>query len=347
MDSSRVAGGKVFRDWGLGPFYVGATYLLLEQTFLQDPTMMICIDMIENHDCIIVVDGSYIPGTGVATASWVLARNEGPVQALGYSRLPGGDNDNDPYRGERYGLCLGLTFLQVLHQHHPQLSGEVTISCDNDEALRRGIEFNLWPKTQSSHFDMLATLHHLRKSLPLRFIPKRVKGHQDSKSNEPLTRLEELNVIADDAARTLAYQIERRRNIQQDLPSHRYQWQIMINNKVIKKKVRTEIQEYVHGQQLKDHWIGKGRFTKDNIDFVDWTALRQAVKRKPQHHQRWATKFISGFCGSYYKLHQIGKHDTPLCPRCGLFDETTEHILYCPHIKSQENRTEALTALDR
>ena len=30
MDSSRVAGGKVFRDWGLGPFYVGATYLLLK-----------------------------------------------------------------------------------------------------------------------------------------------------------------------------------------------------------------------------------------------------------------------------------------------------------------------------
>ena len=25
MDLSRVAGGKVFRDWGLGPFYVGAT----------------------------------------------------------------------------------------------------------------------------------------------------------------------------------------------------------------------------------------------------------------------------------------------------------------------------------
>ena len=126
-----------------------------------------------------------------------------------------------------------------------------------------------------------------------------------------------------------------------------YQWQLMLDDKVIKKKVRMEIQEYVHGRLLKEHWIEKGRFTRDTIESLDWTALRQAVKRKPLHHQRWATKFISGFCGSYYKLHQIGKHDTPLCPRCGLFEETTEHILFCSHIKSQENRTEALKTLDR
>ena len=192
--------------------------------------------MIESNDCIMVVDGSFIPGTGIATAPWVMASATGPVQAIGYSRLPGGDHDNDPYRAEIYGLCLGLTFLQVLHSHKPNLSGKVTISCDNNEALRRGMEYELWPKTQSSHFDILSTLPHLRRSLPLRFIPQEVKGHQDSKSNEPLTRLEELNVIADEAARTLAYQIERRHHIQQDLPSYMHQWQILLDSKVIKKK---------------------------------------------------------------------------------------------------------------
>ena len=110
--------------------------------------------------------------------------------------------------------------------------------------------------------------------------------------------------------------------------------------------MRTEIQEFVFGRQLKSHWIDKGRLYQATIGHVDWAALRQAVKRKPMHHQRWATKFISGFCGSYYKLHQMGKHDSSLFPRCLLFDETTEHILFCHHTKSQESRTEALQTLD-
>ena len=78
---------KAYRDW-------------LEYSFILDDSIENCITLIESGDGIIVVDGSFIPGSNIATASWVLAGNAGPVQALGYLRLPSGDNENDPYRAE-------------------------------------------------------------------------------------------------------------------------------------------------------------------------------------------------------------------------------------------------------
>lgn len=111
--------------------------------------------------------------------------------------------------------------------------------------------------------------------------------------------------------------------------------------------MRRLIQEFVLGQSLRHHWIAKGKFTNESINRIDWEALRHAVKRKPMHHQRWATKFINGFSGSNYKLHQIGQYSTGLCPRCELFAETTTHILFCQNVKAQESRREALVSFDR
>lgn len=183
--------------------------------------------------------------------------------------------------------------------------------------------------------------------MKLQFVPIRVKGHQDRLSAAPLSCLEELNVIVDAAAKTLAYQIERSRHVQNtlELPSH--QWQILLDDRVLKKKIREEIQDFVFGNKLKTLWIEKGWFSEATISIVDWPTLRQAVKRKPVHHQRWATKFLSGFYCCYHKLHQMGKHESNLCPRCGLFDETTDHIMFCQHHSSKESRSEAIQVLDR
>ena len=135
----------------------------LEYTFLNDDTLGTITTLVESNTAMLVVDGSYLPGTNIATASWVMAGPTGTATAVGYSRLPDGNNDNDPNRAEIFGLCLALTFLHLLHRHDPTLHGKIVVSCDNDEALRHGIEYALWPQTQTSHFDLLATLHRLRE----------------------------------------------------------------------------------------------------------------------------------------------------------------------------------------
>ena len=143
----------------------------------------------------------------------------------------------------------------------------------------------------------------------------------------------------------MAYKIERNRAIQRDLPSLPHQWNVCIHNIFLEKDIRSELEHRILGQGLIAHWINKENFTNNKIPFIDWEAQRAATSRKPLHHQRWATKFISGFCGSYSKLHQMGKHPTPLCPCCNLFDETTSHILFCQHIHSKQHRTKSLEAL--
>ena len=233
---------------------------------------------------------------------------------------------------------MALGVLQVLHIKFPDLRGTVIISCDNDESLRRGIEYQQWPTVQSPHFDLLSLLYHMRRDIPFKLVPHKIKGHQDSAAYHDLTRLEVLNVIADDAARTMAHKIELARATQANLAAPSNCWRIYLDNRLMKKRIRQSIRDHVMGERLFQHWIEKGRFSAESIRKVDWEAIRHAVKRKPLHHQRWATKFISGFCGSYYKLHQMNKHPTPLCPRCNLFDETTAHILFCQDDQSENSR---------
>ena len=122
------------------------------------------LDLLSNDRAIIVVDGSFLPDSGIATAAWVLAAHNGEIPAIGYSRLPGDNMSNDPYRAAIFGLCLALSVLRVFHRFNPNITGKVVISCDNDEALCHGIEYDLWPRSQAPHFNLLAIVHRFRQS---------------------------------------------------------------------------------------------------------------------------------------------------------------------------------------
>lgn len=138
----------------------------LQYSFLQDNAFHQILDLISSDQAIIVVDGSFLPDSGIATASWVLAANGGEIPAVGYSRLPDDNTDNDPYRAEIFGLCLALSVLKVFHRYDPTITGRVIISFDNDEALHHGIEHDLWPRSHASHYDLLAVVHRYRQELP-------------------------------------------------------------------------------------------------------------------------------------------------------------------------------------
>lgn len=104
----------------------------LEYSFLQDDAFRTIINLIKSNKIMIVVDGPFQPDSGVATASWVMAGHEGEALALGYSRLPDGNQSNDPYRAELFGSCLALSVLHVIHRYRPTLRGDIVISCDTD-----------------------------------------------------------------------------------------------------------------------------------------------------------------------------------------------------------------------
>ena len=159
-------------------------------------------------------------------------------------------------------------------------------------------------------------MHKLRQDIPLRLHHRNVTGHQDRVRPQQFSRLETLNIVAGEAAKTMTYQIERQRHLQSTNTTPLFQWKIRTGDRFIKKNIREEIKDIVQSTALKEFWLTKGKFVDNTISTVDWLSLRQAVKRKTTSHQRWAAKFVSGFCGSYYKLHQMGKHESPLYPRC-------------------------------
>ena len=157
----------------------------MEHRYFLDQELQECITPIERNEAIIVVDGSFLPDSNIATAAWVFAGPDGPIQGVGYTRHPDGDYDYDydydydSYRAQIFGLCMALVVRQAVCTMRPDLAGSVTLSCDNDTALRQGIEYNLWPKVQCPHFDQLSIAHKLRQDIPLHLNYSNVTGHQD------------------------------------------------------------------------------------------------------------------------------------------------------------------------
>ena len=65
---------------------------------------------------------------------------------------------------------------------------------------------------------------------------------------------------------------------------------------------------------------------------IDWQAHGRAFRGIPLGKQRWLTKHASGHCGVGRMLLRWKWQCHSECPRCGLEDESTPHILLCADV---------------
>jgi len=157
---------------------------------------------------IIIVSDVAVHADGWDTCTWTIWSNTKLWSGKGYAPGP----ITDMYLGlaEAYGLYTAPSFFQQYCQYYPDLLRNprtIHAYCDNQGV----IDWTSWTSpclylhdAISNDYPIYAELKHTINSLqPITVMLHHVKGHQDTKSNHPLTLLEKLNINCDDRASRL------------------------------------------------------------------------------------------------------------------------------------------------
>jgi len=211
--------------------------------------------------------------------------------------------------------------------------GGITIGCDNKGALQQVQRFNEYIPCSTLHADLVHAINNLqiRSLIDIKFVY--VPGHQDVFLQfEDLYPLACLNVWADHLAKQELYHLATLPIYPKPPDSLTGEsWFTSVDNQKITSDPRPPILDTLGQQQALCYWELRGQLSSDSFYMVQWVHLKKALKAFPHTFQTWLSKFALGHSAVGVTMHQWKKWDSALCPVCCTQDETTLHVLLCPH----------------
>jgi len=291
------------------------------------------IDNIMNEPVRIVADGSYKNDKGAMAV--ILEPVSQKMQMISAGPVPANYKSpthvTDPYRCEMAGLLAGLTLMEKLEK----ISGKktvITLSCDNDAALRVATEYSFF-NSRMKHFDMARALILKNKKLKSTIKAEPVLGHADVKvKNRKLTRAELLNQSCDrlaKEARSICEPIGNQRLDEEGLS-------LWYRDEKINHDARYHIEHTYHHRIASETLCEKYNWSPEQFENVDWRANEKAMSLMSKPTCIWISKYVTKFLPIGRNMERIGKWTMSYCPRCCNEEETHEHLLKCEHIPSRE-----------
>lgn len=314
------------------------------------------IQAIQQHQLILVSDGSYIHEERLGTAGWIAETQDRMIQIHGALIAPGPADIQGSHRSELTGLLGGITTIDNICRKYNVTEGSVEVGCDGEGAITAITQQFDIIKTSRKHYDLIQAIKNTINKSKLAWSFQHIKGHQDDiREYDELSRLEQLNVQADLLAKRkmtalLSLHIEERKNYRHNhLPNE--SCYISWNNAQGQElKICSHLQKtltfHIEQQRLRQHWKKKNKFSPYAERSLDWTVIHKSHKgTSPAFHQ-WLSKWITGFCGVgvMMKLWKFQNHDR--CPRCNAGREDTTHVLQCPQPEAVNLWQEEMEKLD-
>jgi hypothetical protein len=74
---------------------------------------------------------------------------------------------------------------------------------------------------------------------------------------------------------------------------------------------------------------GRLGWSDETFNGVNWEALAQALKYKPESFQLWLLKQLIGVCATQKNTAQIQDILNDCCPNCGKWGEVNKHLNWC------------------
>ena len=291
------------------------------------------IDDIMNEPIRIVADGSYKNDKGAMAV--ILEPVSQKRQMISMGPVPANYKSpthvTDPYRCEMAGLLAGLTILEKMEK----MSGKttvITLSCDNDAALRVATEYSYF-NSRMKHFDMARALILKNKKIKSTILAEPVLGHADVKAkHRKLTRAEILNQSCDrlaKEARTIFEPVGNQRLDEEGLS-------LWYKHEKINHDARYHIAHSYHHRIASETLCEKYKWSSEQFEKVDWKANEKAMSIMTKPTCIWISKYVTKFLPIGRNMERIGKWTMSYCPRCCREEETHEHLLKCEHIPSRE-----------
>jgi hypothetical protein len=222
-------------------------------------------------------------------------------------------------------------------------SPQVTVACDNDQALIRSFLPKSQLKARHQSSDLLSVIIDLWQNTSVRVTPSFVKGHADL-LKEDLSVLEKLNIKADTHAKEFLY-TRPKEAINRKADQKYGMAQVDIKQINISGNISTNIQlshqiqrSYLAGVRLK-------RFTDSTWLKIDHIALSRAMKSFPFYKKLFVTKWIAHQLPIGKRMKERQHIFSDKCPICLLEKEDTQHLSSCQHASAINNYFQQLQGL--
>ena len=308
-----------------------------------DDELAICKD-IANGTIKAVSDGSYKSEIEAGTAGWIMENEASTTQCTGKVKVTGPGYEQCSYRSELMGILALITHIVKLCIKYHIKEGTVHIGCDGKGAIDAIMNKYESVQTSRKHFDIISSIHKLIDLTPINWTFRHISAHQDDvKSYDELNRWEQLNVEAD----TIAKDHMKEMIAEEDWNKNRPNWLPLETCAVfwtdrqgrahrICSKLSVTLKNHTGSDRIRDYWVRKGKFTPLTERSIDWESHHKSHSNLSTGHNRWMSKWLTGFCGIGIML-QIYKHQHHnKCPRCQINETNVAHILQCPAPAAQQ-----------
>lgn len=288
-----------------------------------------------------ICDGSYFPNkSGVSTSAWIIT--DGQTRISGCNITPGDSDVQNAYRAELAGVYAIITMTNLLSQYY-NVTGTMTIACDNDTALHQVDKREVRTTVRDEHFDLVSAIRYWACKSKVKWITKEVKAHQDGRTKQ-LSTWEVLNNEVDIAAKAAGYKFEEYPCVSQAINGE--MWTLWKGKYKICKQFKEKIRHFTSGTDCLDYWDSKDRFQNAPHD-VEWEATAAVMKELPIKRRHWITKTCANEAPTAVTLARRREWKSSLCPRCGKTDEDSFHILVCEDPKATNAWDTAMTELNQ
>ena len=208
---------------GWDPFLVHNDILLrklteaLQPVYLEStPSLELLFADFSKGTLVSVSDGSYFPESNQAACAWLIESSCRSQWIMGSMKIPGSSQDFSAYRSELGGLLALSVTIKLLSCCLPGPK-HLIVGCDGKAALNTLTATHEDISASSGHSDLQSIIIDLWASMETSPYPVHILGHQDE-NNNPLTRLETMNVLVDRLA-TLTARLEYNPTVRLKLPN--------------------------------------------------------------------------------------------------------------------------------
>ena len=312
------------------------TYGLLRHTYLFADLKIVC-EALRKGDWVIVSDGSFSLQAQKGTAVIIIEDSKGTPLIKTYVLTSGHKDDMSAYRSELIGIYVGLLILKLFVEHLNLHRKRVVVGCDNEKAVQLGLQSTSFSLVTVKHLDILWEIQSLRQKSNMIIESRHVYGHQ-SEEGRAKCQLAHMSHEADGIAKWyLRLCIANPEiTISQNLGGEH--WSIWCSGDKIIGDVDSKLVSHIHGTQLKEHVASKKGWSKEQIQLVDWEAIRLVSKHSSLGDTLWRMKAASGFAPVATKTVLTKQWDCDSCPRCKTHIENLEHLVGWGHIGAHSVR---------
>ena len=298
-------------------------------------------------DVVLATDGTVRNGKG--GAAYTIHTTEEPGTVRSILPVDGGSTATTSYRAELFGILGAVLALHLLlGKHQPRWKYMTAVLwCDNEAAVNRfnelkGDRHYSIASVNQADSDVLHELRWWKKQLPIELHAKWVKSHQEQCD----TRESRLNRIAD---RLAALQhsatgewVTKSKSAM--LPHTRAQLHLPDGRHT--GRVHTGVQYKLWGQNARTY-IGRKLHLEEAWNLVDWDSLSRHHKSLSWQRRATRLKLIFRWAPTNARQCLVGQSDTPLCPLCGVEQETLDHVMGCDSPSATAAKREALAEFDQ